>query len=175
MIERPKRSVTRFFVPLIDVLILLFCIFLLMPFVDSTGEAVTPDPGTKNKSVEDELPTDIVQLQRELAKAKTDLARLQAEKNNVADNLSVKVLQIDPKNGKLYYLQDGERIDVGDQKSALTLINVHKQRSGAKEPFFLLLYPRERSGYPEQQQADAYARWFKDVQHQFDKPYAPGP
>ena len=36
MIERPKRSVTRFFVPLIDVLILLFCIFLLMPFVASS-------------------------------------------------------------------------------------------------------------------------------------------
>ena len=35
MIERPKRSVTYFFVPLIDVLILLFCIFLLMPFVAS--------------------------------------------------------------------------------------------------------------------------------------------
>src|SRR5260370_26675474 len=38
MIEMPKRSVTRFFIPLIDVLTLLFCIFLLMPMVKSAGE-----------------------------------------------------------------------------------------------------------------------------------------
>ncbi len=48
MIERPKRSVTRFFVPLIDVLILLFCIFLLMPFVASSSEA-EPDAKAKEK------------------------------------------------------------------------------------------------------------------------------
>ena len=33
MIQPPHRSVTRFFIPLIDVLTLLFCIFLLMPYV----------------------------------------------------------------------------------------------------------------------------------------------
>src|SRR6267378_2584565 len=37
MIRQPRRSVTRFFIPLIDVLILLFCIFLLMPIVDETS------------------------------------------------------------------------------------------------------------------------------------------
>ena len=38
MIEMPQRSVTRFFIPLIDVLTLLFCIYLLMPVVEGTGE-----------------------------------------------------------------------------------------------------------------------------------------
>ena len=33
MIEMPRRSVTRFFIPMIDVLTLLFCIYLLMPMV----------------------------------------------------------------------------------------------------------------------------------------------
>jgi len=33
MIRLPQRSVTRFFIPLIDVLTLLFCIFLLIPLV----------------------------------------------------------------------------------------------------------------------------------------------
>ena len=33
MIQMPQRSVTRFFIPLIDVLTLLFCIYLLMPIV----------------------------------------------------------------------------------------------------------------------------------------------
>ena len=36
MIHMPHRSVTRYFVPLIDVLLLLFCIFLLMPLADET-------------------------------------------------------------------------------------------------------------------------------------------
>ena len=34
MIQMPHRSVTRFFIPLIDVLLLLFCIFLLMPLAN---------------------------------------------------------------------------------------------------------------------------------------------
>src|SRR2546421_228343 len=38
MSRPPRRSVTRFFIPMIDVLTLLFCIFLLMPFVKSAGE-----------------------------------------------------------------------------------------------------------------------------------------
>ncbi|HMF11926.1 MAG TPA: hypothetical protein VKE94_06450, partial [Gemmataceae bacterium] len=38
MIKLPRRSVTRFFIPLIDVLLLLFCIFLLMPLVKGGSE-----------------------------------------------------------------------------------------------------------------------------------------
>ena len=49
MIQLPRRSVTRFFIPLIDVLTLLFCIFLLMPVIrpaeESEGEPAAP-PGT---------------------------------------------------------------------------------------------------------------------------------
>jgi nitrogenase molybdenum-cofactor synthesis protein NifE len=54
-----------------------------------------------------------------------------------------------------------------------TPVMTHKRASGTKDPFFLILYPRTKSGYPEQQQADDYARWFKDVQFQFDRPFAP--
>ena len=36
MIVLPRRSVTRFFIPMIDVLILLFCAFLLVPFSNRT-------------------------------------------------------------------------------------------------------------------------------------------
>ena len=44
MIQLPKRSVTRFFIPLIDVLILLFCVFLFLPMV---GQGDTPDSTLK--------------------------------------------------------------------------------------------------------------------------------
>jgi hypothetical protein len=171
MIERPKRSVTRFFVPLIDVLILLFCIFLLMPFVATTAE--TESAKGKAKAKEPELPKDVRELRTELERARREVEKLKAERGNLAERLSVKVLEIDPKDGRLYYLQEGERVYVTTQAAAEAVITLHKRASGTKEPFFLILYPRQRSGYPEQQQADDYARWFKDVQFQFDRPFAP--
>jgi hypothetical protein len=171
MIERPKRAVTRFFVPLIDVLILLFCIFLLMPFVASEPKA-EPEEKTKSKAAEPELPRDVKELQAELQRARREVDRLKAERGNLADRLSVKVLEIDPRDGRLYYLQDGQRVNVTSQAAAENLITLHKRASGTREPFFLILYPRVKSGYPEQQQADDYARWFRDVQFQFDRPFA---
>ena len=172
MIERPKRSVTRFFVPLIDVLILLFCIFLLMPFVSTPEADPAPDPAPRPKVVE-ELPKDVRELQTELERSRREVARLRAERGNLSERLSVKVLEIDPRDGRLFYLHDGERVNVTSQAAAEALITLHKRASGTREPFFLLLYPRQKSGYPEQQQADDYARWFKDVQFQFDRPFTP--
>ncbi len=172
MIQRPKRAVTFFFVPLIDVLILLFCIFLLMPFVSPKDDEPTPEPKVVPK-VEDPLPKDVRELREELEKARREVIRLRSERGNLADRMSVKVLEIDPKDGRLFYLQDGERVSVATQASAETLITLHKRSSGTREPFFLILYPRQRSGFPEQQQADDYARWFKDVQFQFDRPFGP--
>ena len=168
MIDRPKRAVTRFFVPLIDVLILLFCIFLLMPFVASSGSD-EPDKEPKAKAPVEELPKDVVKLRDELEKARNDVNRLR----NLAVNLSVKVLEIDPKDGRLVYLQDGARVEIGSQGDADRLITQHRRASGTRDLFFLILYPRQKSGYPEQQQADDYARWFQGVQFQFDRPFAP--
>lgn len=172
MIERPRRSVTFFFVPMIDVLILLFCIFLLMPFVGETKPSEEPAKDTlKLKANEEPLPANVVELQRELERARRDLDRLKAEKGNLADRLSVKVLEIDPRDGKLFYLQEGTRVDVSSQAIAESLITLHKRQSASKEPFFLILYPRQRSGFPSQRQAEDYARWFRDVQFQFDRPF----
>ena len=55
MIQLPHRAVTRFFIPLIDVLILLFCIFLLLPFVskqdgEEGGERRCSGAGTGGKA-----------------------------------------------------------------------------------------------------------------------------
>ena len=172
MIERPKRSVTRFFVPLIDVLILLFCIFLLMPFVASSPKA-EPEPKAKAKAPEPELPADVKELRAELERARREVERLRAERGNLAERLSVKVLEIDPRDGRLYYYQEGERIPVTSQAAADAIITLHKRASGTRDPFFLILYPRQKSGFPEQQQVDDYARWFRDVQFQFDRPFAP--
>jgi biopolymer transport protein ExbD len=176
MIERPKRAVTRFFVPLIDVLILLFCIFLLMPFTQVPTEELLinpPDSDQQKKKDTEELPKDVQTLQRELEKARRELSQLKMEKGNLSDRLSVKVLEIDPRNGNLYYLQDRTRVVVDNQLAADTIIRSHTNQAklAGKEPFFLLLFPREATGFPEQSQIDTYSKWFKEVQYQFDKPF----
>lgn len=172
MIHRPKRAVTRFFVPLIDVLILLFGIFILMPFV-ATPAVPEPEPKPKAKAPEPELPTDVRELRAELERARREVARLKAEQGNLAERLSVKVLEIDPRDGRLYYYHEGDRLPVPTQAAAEAVITLHRRASGTRDPFFLILYPRTKSGYPEQQQVEDYARWFKDVQFQFDRPFVP--
>lgn len=175
MIERPKKSVTRFFVPLLDVMILLFGMFMLMPFVSQPPETEEPKPETKAAPPET-LPADVRELQMELQKVRREVERLKAlSGTSLADRLSVKVLEIDPKDGKLYYLQNGDKVEVASEASAESVITLHKRQAANREPFFLILYPRLRSGYPEQQQADDYARWFRGVQFQFDRPFAPVP
>ncbi len=76
MIRPPRRSVTRFFIPMIDVLTLLFCIFLLMPFVKSAGEGEAAENGLPAPKVEPppgdpkEQAKKIEQLQRDLERVK---------------------------------------------------------------------------------------------------------
>lgn len=169
MIVSPKRSVTRFFIPLIDVLILLFCIFLLMPFVSSPEDAVPPAV-VKNE----DLPKDLVILQKQLAETKKRLDRVLKDKTPTADKLAVRVLEIDGNTGRLFSFEPESREsrqEVKDQFDAQKLIDKQRRIAGAKEPFFLILYPRELTGFPLQKQVDTYRRWFANVSHGFDNPW----
>ncbi|VTS01301.1 hypothetical protein [Tuwongella immobilis] len=167
MIQLPRRSVTRFFVPLIDVLILLFCIFLLMPFVSQPASDDVTTDGTRQAP-----PPDLVTVLQQLEQAQRELIRLRNQASlSLAESIAVKVLEIDKTNGRLYHV-DTDRLEVRDQRDAQRLIDAHTRKSGSKEPFFLILYPRELSGYPEQQQVEQYRRWFQHVPHGFDNPLA---
>lgn len=172
MIHLPRKSVTRFFVPLIDVLILLFCIFLLMPFVSR------PDGATDGSDTVDteagKLPKDVAELREQLKEARRKIDRLMAERANIGDRMSVKVLEIDEATGKLFAFDPDApepRQEVRDQADAQRLIDRQKRVAGSKEAFFLILYPRKLTGYPLQRQVETYRRWFKDVQHGFDNPW----
>jgi hypothetical protein len=174
MIHIPRRSVTRFFIPLIDVLTLLFCIFLLMPYVkrsDDAGragsvsdrsapnidEAKTGDPNPA------ELAGRVEKLRQEVEKLRT--ARGQV----IQDRLLVHVLEIDPQDGKLYF-RDPQRVEIAGPAEASALIARHKEAAGSKELYYLILYPRRPSGFPTQRQYTSYDRWFLGVAHSFDVP-----
>jgi hypothetical protein len=174
MIQLPRRSVTRFFIPLIDVLTLLFCIFLLMPMVKpAEGEAGTPADMARLRELERELD----RLRKgggELTpEVRQELQRLREEKLKALEQrLLIRVLEIDPGSGKLY-VTDPERIEVRNQADARELI----ERDGRgrlvdnRELYYLILYPRDRkSPYPLREQREEYEHWFGDVAHGWDIP-----
>jgi hypothetical protein len=173
VILSPRKSVTRFFIPLIDVLILLFCIFLLMPFVSGPD---TPEPGPNPKEItpEEKLPDDVKLLQKMLKEERLKVARMEKEKfAKLTDRLAVRVLEIDPNNGTLFYY-DPAREDIKTDADAERLIRKQKDLAnaggGVKDVFFLILYPRRASAYPTAAQVEQIRRWFKDVPSGFDIP-----
>ena len=173
MIQMPKRSVTRFFIPLIDVLTLLFCIFLLMPLVKATPE--TSDDHSSGSAGRDEHSVEATdkaaeavrkQLQKELEQLR------EAKRNVLQERVAVRVLEIDDKTGKLYYYGP-ERIEIRNEADAHDLIRRDRRAVGEskRELYYEILYPRKPGNpYPLKEQEQQYNEWFKDVAHGFDIP-----
>jgi len=177
VIISPRRSVTRFFIPLIDVLILLFCIFLLMPFVSGPPNPdTTPDTKTPTDKP---LPTDVKTLQDMLREEQMRVARLEKEKQaKLTDRLTVKVLEIDPNTGVLFYY-DPDRQEIRTEADALRYITRQKalaSKGGVlKDVYFLILYPRRVTPFPTGPQEEQIKQWFKDVPFGIDKPKRSAP
>jgi hypothetical protein len=167
VIQKPRRAVTRFFVPFIDVLILLFGIFLLMPFVSGP---TTPEPQDAKPAPPEPPPGSAADLARQLKEAQDRIARMEkAAQARVTDRLMVRVLHIDGRDGTLYYF-DPDRREVRTAAQARNLIDQQKDAArkagGVKDIFFLILYP-QKSGFPTAPQEDQIHAWFKDVPHEF--------
>jgi hypothetical protein len=175
MIRPPSRSITRFFIPLIDVLILLFCIFLLMPFVGKNDGATDPDATDPMATASpEELKQKIQDLELKLMQATAEIDRLTLAAAHPANRMSVRVLEIESTSGKLFSFDPDSadpRQEIRDQADAQRLIDQQRRTSKGKDVFFLILYPRKRSGFPEQPQIEAYRRWFDGVPHGFDNPW----
>jgi hypothetical protein len=172
VIVSPRRSVTRFFIPLIDVLILLFCIFLLMPFVSGPpASELAPEPKAPPEKA---LPEDVRSLQAMLAEEKLRVQRLEKERTaRITDRLSVRTLFIDDRAGELHYY-DPDRQDIKSEADALRLIRKQKKIASeggvVKDVYFLILYPRKASPYPTLAQVEQIKQWFREVPYGFDTP-----
>jgi hypothetical protein len=177
MIQLPRRSVTRFFIPLIDVLTLLFCIFLMMPLVKNIGQASAEDKAEAGADQIRRLQAEIDRLRnqgQQLPEAlQAELERLRKERTqNLQERLAVRVLEIDAKTGGLYYL-DPDRIDLPDKDHAQDLIDRDRMRQtdSKRELFYLILYPRDpASVFPHVDQRRNYDLWLTDVAHGYDIP-----
>jgi hypothetical protein len=197
MIELPRRSVTRFFIPLIDVLTLLFCIFLLMPVVRPSDEADRTG-GTSSGAAERMLSArerqELERLRHE-ARQWQDAEHLQQRRNDLESQvrelrqtkmlaleqrLVVRVLEIGD-DGRLFYYdprrQQDRRMEI-TRNNVADFIRQQQGEVGSKDLYFLLLYPRPAAGnpaYPLLSQREEYDRWFHNVPHGYDIPAGRAP
>lgn len=181
MIEMPRRSVTRFFIPLIDVLILLFGVFLLLPMAAETEheerfEAAT-DQAESAEVLERELRRRTLELQKyeELRPALDKVEQMQAEldalrargKESLQQRVEFKVIDVDPKTGAIVYQDpahpDRPPVSIGDEPTARGLIERHRREAPGRDLYYYFLYPRPETGYPLASQEFEYRRWFAAV------------
>jgi DNA repair exonuclease SbcCD ATPase subunit len=212
MIHMPRRSVTRFFIPLIDVLMLMFSMYLVLPFMQgSSGKGSkdvkqisreeletlsqklnreltqTQQVFAATKRSKERLERQVQELNQEIARLKPyadtriDLALLKDQldklkKEKVAalqQRLFLRILEIDPNDGRLFWYEPGvppKRHEIASDRQAKELIRQDRQRPEAKgrEVYYLFLFPRVDSAYPELGQWEKYRRWFGDVAHGID-------
>lgn len=148
MIVLPKRSITRFFVPLIDVLVLFFCVFLFMPMVTQGDNLTTPSTSSSKpgQSTNEPLLEEIARLRN---KSTLDLN----------ENLSLKILEIDSKTGELLKRSAG-REKITNGTLATKMIEEDLLSSNGKKIMYVILYPQEDNGFPTREQRENYQRWF---------------
>src|SRR5205085_4019387 len=110
-------------------------------------DAEAPAPGRPAAGPANE-PTaaDVAELNRKLDQVTLERDQLRQDRDRVLSRLVIRVLEIDPDSGGLYYY-DPERAPVATEADAQALIDRERRRVGGRELYFLILYPRATSGY----------------------------
>ena len=183
MIVMPRRSVTRFFIPLIDVLLLLFVIFLLMPIVNleefEKKRQTASDLGDTVDSLERELVRRTLEVQKledarasadELDKLRVELEKLrQAAQQPLHKRTAIYIIDLDGKTGAISYYDAAQPQQpvskLTDAKAVATLIERHQRDAGGRELYYLFLYPRPETAFPTRAQERDYLAWFAKVAH----------
>jgi len=151
MIVLPRRSITRFFVPLIDVLVLFFCVFLFMPMVTQGDNPNGPSTSFPNSSQSKSEPL------------LDEIARLRNKNTlDIQVQLSINVLEIDSKTGELLK-RSAAREKIANRELAAKMIEEDLLSSNGKKIMYVILYPQEDNGFPTREQRENYQRWFSST------------
>jgi hypothetical protein len=190
MIQMPRRSVTRFFIPMIDVLTLLFAMFLLMPVFEEHARLQEGDRPVSTTAFRKDM--EIARLshlleearqkqvpltareREEMERLRDENRRLLAEvKRPIQERFAVFVLGIDSKSGLLFYydpLEANKKVILRTAADARKLIDRQRKIAGDRDPYFLFQEPQGKSRFPIGSQRDEYEKWFKGVKHGFESP-----
>ncbi len=189
MINPPRRNVTRFFVPILDVMILLFSMFLLLPITQRAAEARTalekmslPElvaTAKKTQQQNEKLQKANEELKLRNAAQKKRMQMLVQRKENLANAVNKRIAGLMRnaenfpmylKNGKLPVVKaevDGQPKDIvldifRNEAQALAKIDRLSKmaRKEGKILSFILLHTNEKSG-----PAGSFSKvmqWFQD-------------
>lgn len=186
MIELPRRSLTRFFIPLIDVLILLFAMFILLPVVDDRSQQVIPDDPDRLRQALADLQKRLRQLEEQKGtpeKIRKELENLRKQLENLPELVEPVILQIDPETGVLKASDEqiNATLKITSQDDALSFIEKKKrwlEKKEREEPLgakrallFIFRYPPAElnSPHPSVAAKARYERWFRDQKYRFSR------
>lgn len=184
MIEMPRRSVTRYFIPLIDVLLLLFCVFLLLPMVNEEELERKSQSAADLTEVVATLEREVERLQQELnrfeslrpelvhlEKLKEEIERLRREKKQALQRAYIQVIDVGAKGDIFYYdPATGKNLPIANEAAAHKLIDRHLKEAKGQELYYYFLMPRPETGYPTRAQERTYQKWFAKVGHSLKEP-----
>jgi hypothetical protein len=179
MIRMPQRSVTRFFIPLIDVLLLLFVIFLLMPIANEEDLQKSHDASKNLGEDVDYLEKEIEALRDQLkryAKLEPKLNELEAlqekldrleklSRKNLQERVAFTIVDVDPKTGGLYWFDVADEKDpkrpLETEAAVKDLVDRIQRENPGRQPYFYFRWPPFDSPWPTLDQQRTYTRWFK--------------
>jgi hypothetical protein len=180
MIQMPRRSVTRFFIPLIDVLILLFCIFLLMEFTSGTNYDKEAEKVIDQKDLIDLLEVELTQRTRDLqqfeevrpqlqktAELLAEVERLRkVNQQNFQQQAYIRIIDVDVKDGTISFYDDKKPkepiLKIEDAATARALIQRHEEEAKGRQVYYYFLYPRAGKRFVTSAgQEQDYRDWFK--------------
>jgi hypothetical protein len=181
MIRPPHRSVTRFFIPMIDVLTLLFCMFLLLPIFrenetlgepESTSEAKSTEANLKELERQEKVLDELFGRQQ---RAKDILAELEKKKGELLQrNLYVRVIDVDPRDGTLSFfdpLDSGKPPrKIANEAAARELIAQHKKEAGERTVYYVFQWTFDPTinydiAPPVPEQRKQYRVWFREISY----------
>jgi regulator of replication initiation timing len=198
----PRRSITRFFIPLIDVLILLFCIFLLLEYNSESKSDEKFDQqtvqaeiaGIKSKALEEALANSGKELQKledlrpELDKVgdlreenrilKAENERLRGKRKKLEDIFLVHRIDVDVVKGSISWLDETNAADpvlkIEDAETARKLIGRHRKEASGRGLVYKFVTPFGKPGKrPNPQEWKMYESWFEGVDHDIPITAAP--
>jgi len=192
MNAKPKRgrvdppaphSPTRFLIPMIDVLLMLFGLFMVAQVMRTEDAANARGENQKTQTLEpqrekdnaEELRKKLAELTIQLGKERESLRNASAAQ--LAGMISVRSMEIDPLDGHLK-TDAGETIR--NEVQARSLIDLDRRRQvvpsgeAEKKLVYLLRYPKAReSGFPTIRQKQDLGRWFSGTVVTYEIPDMP--
>ncbi len=149
----PSRNVTRFLLPLADVMTLLFAIFLLLPHLEQqpgvqAGEQASPGS---------------LWTAGEQRQVREELSRLRrVTELPASQRLHFVVLNIDGRTGDLVLQEGGKELSFSGQQAIDPVIQKHQEaaRAAGRELFYVVQLPRDWKFHPDLNDQERYRQWF---------------